>query len=67
MNVFGSTVGDYLEVIRQLNDAEGIAAYELNASCPNTNHGGMAFGTDPMHARRVGLALEADRQPPPHR
>ena len=45
-NVFGSNVGDYLEVIRQLNDAEGIAAYELNASCPNTNHGGMAFGTD---------------------
>ncbi|MGB0125402.1 MAG: dihydroorotate dehydrogenase [Silvibacterium sp.] len=48
VNVFGSTVGDYLEVIRQLNDAEGIAAYELNASCPNTNHGGMAFGTDPI-------------------
>lgn len=46
VNVFGSTVGDYLDVIRQLNDAEGIAAYELNASCPNTNHGGMAFGTD---------------------
>jgi dihydroorotate dehydrogenase (NAD+) catalytic subunit len=48
VNVFGSTVGDYLEVIRQLNDAEGIAAYELNASCPNTNHGGMAFGIDPI-------------------
>jgi dihydroorotate dehydrogenase (NAD+) catalytic subunit len=48
VNVFGSTVADYLHVIRQLNDAEGIAAYELNASCPNTNHGGMAFGTDTM-------------------
>jgi dihydroorotate dehydrogenase (NAD+) catalytic subunit len=48
VNVFGSTVGDYLEVIRRLNDAEGIAAYELNASCPNTDHGGMAFGTDPV-------------------
>jgi dihydroorotate dehydrogenase (NAD+) catalytic subunit len=46
VNVFGNQVDDYLEVIRQLNDAEGIAAYELNASCPNTNHGGMAFGTD---------------------
>jgi len=41
-------VTDYTEVIQQLNDAEGIAAYELNASCPNTNHGGMAFGTDPV-------------------
>jgi dihydroorotate dehydrogenase (NAD+) catalytic subunit len=48
VNVFGSQVTDYLEVIRLLNDAEGIAAYELNASCPNTNHGGMAFGTDPV-------------------
>jgi dihydroorotate dehydrogenase (NAD+) catalytic subunit len=48
VNVFGNQVTDYLEVIRQLNDAEGIAAYELNASCPNTDHGGMAFGTDPV-------------------
>jgi dihydroorotate dehydrogenase (NAD+) catalytic subunit len=48
VNVFGERVIDYLEVIRELNDAEGIAAYELNASCPNTDHGGMAFGTDPM-------------------
>lgn len=46
VNVFGNQVEDYLEVIRQLNDAEGIAAYELNASCPNTHHGGMVFGTD---------------------
>ncbi len=45
-NVFGYTVEDCLEVIRVLNDAEGIAMYELNASCPNTSHGGMVFGTD---------------------
>jgi dihydroorotate dehydrogenase (NAD+) catalytic subunit len=48
VNVFGNQVTDYLEVIQQLNAAEGIAAYELNASCPNTDHGGMAFGTDPV-------------------
>lgn len=46
-NVFGFTVDDYLAVIEQLNDAEGIAAYELNASCPNTQHGGLTFGADP--------------------
>ncbi|MHB1020875.1 MAG: dihydroorotate dehydrogenase [Acidobacteriaceae bacterium] len=46
-NVFGNEVADYLDVIRTLNEAEGIAAYELNASCPNTSHGGMVFGTDP--------------------
>jgi dihydroorotate dehydrogenase (NAD+) catalytic subunit len=46
VNVFGYTVGDYIEVISRLNDAEGIAAYELNVSCPNVHAGGMTFGTD---------------------
>ena len=46
-NVFGFTIDDCVEVIRVLNDAPGIAMYELNASCPNTSHGGMVFGTDP--------------------
>ncbi|HEX7158374.1 MAG TPA: dihydroorotate dehydrogenase, partial [Edaphobacter sp.] len=46
-NVFGFTVDDCIEVIRVLNTAPGIAMYELNASCPNTSHGGMVFGTDP--------------------
>ncbi len=46
-NVFGFTIEDCLEVIHALNDAPGIAMYELNASCPNTSHGGMVFGTDP--------------------
>jgi dihydroorotate dehydrogenase (NAD+) catalytic subunit len=47
VNVFGYTVDDYLAVIEQLNTADGIAAYELNASCPNTRHGGLIFGADP--------------------
>ncbi len=46
-NVFGFSVNDCVEVIRVLNDTPGIALYELNASCPNTSHGGMVFGTDP--------------------
>jgi dihydroorotate dehydrogenase (NAD+) catalytic subunit len=46
-NVFGYTMEDCVEVIHILNDAPGIAMYELNASCPNTSHGGMVFGTDP--------------------
>jgi len=45
-NVFGYAVEDYVEVARILNDAEGLAAYELNVSCPNTKHGGLAFGVD---------------------
>jgi dihydroorotate dehydrogenase (NAD+) catalytic subunit len=46
-NIFGFTIPDCLEVIEALNDVPGIALYELNASCPNTAHGGMVFGTDP--------------------
>ena len=46
VNVFGSTVGEYIAVIERLNEAEGIAAYELNVSCPNVHAGGMAFGSD---------------------
>ena len=47
VNVFGYTVGEYIAVIERLNRAEGIAAYELNVSCPNVHAGGMAFGSDP--------------------
>ena len=47
VNVFGHTVNEYVEVIDRLNDAEGISAYELNASCPNVQAGGMTFGADP--------------------
>ena len=47
VNVFGDTVGEYVAVIERLNEAAGIAAYELNVSCPNVHAGGMAFGSDP--------------------
>jgi dihydroorotate dehydrogenase (NAD+) catalytic subunit len=46
-NVFGYTLEDYVEVIRTLEDAEGLAGYELNISCPNVKKGGMQFGCDP--------------------
>lgn len=46
VNVFGFQLEDYVEVVEKLNRAEGIAAYELNISCPNTEQGGMVFGTD---------------------
>lgn len=46
-NVFGYAVEDYCEVVRVLEDAPGLAGYELNVSCPNTKCGGMFFSTDP--------------------
>ena len=46
-NVFGYTRADYERTIEILNQGVGIAAYELNVSCPNTAHGGIQFGSDP--------------------
>jgi dihydroorotate dehydrogenase (NAD+) catalytic subunit len=46
-NVFGYAPEDYVEVIRVLEDAEGLSGYELNVSCPNTKHGGIVFSSDP--------------------
>ncbi|MBV8818548.1 MAG: dihydroorotate dehydrogenase [Acidobacteriaceae bacterium] len=47
-NVFGYALEDYAEVIRILEDGEGMSGYELNVSCPNTKHGGMFFSSDPV-------------------
>lgn len=52
-NVFGYSREEYESVIRILNDGEGIAAYELNVSCPNTKQGGISFGSDPHMLEEV--------------
>jgi dihydroorotate dehydrogenase (NAD+) catalytic subunit len=63
-NVFGYTREDYLETIHILNDAEGITAYELNVSCPNTHEGGMVFGTNrTMLEELVANCKSAARRP----
>ena len=45
-NVFGKSVEEYTEVVRRLDAAEGLAAYEVNLSSPNSKGGGMVFGSD---------------------
>lgn len=52
-NIFGYAREDYERTIEILNDGEGIAAYELNVSCPNTAHGGLQFGSDPRSLDEV--------------
>ena len=52
-NIFGYTREDYERTIEILNDGEGIAAYELNVSCPNTAYGGLQFGSDPRSLDEV--------------
>ena len=64
-NVFGYTLEDYVEVIRALEDAEGLTGYELNISCPNVKRGGMQFGNDPgMVFEVVGAARQAASKRP---
>ena len=46
VNVVGFTLDEYAQVIAGLDTLEGIAAYELNLSCPNTAHGGIEFGAE---------------------
>src|SRR5882672_104433 len=63
-NVFGYSVEEYVGVIRILEEAEGLAAYELNISCPNTTHGGLQFGSDPqMVSEVVAAARGAAKRP----
>ena len=53
VNVSGSSVEDYGECASRINDLDKIPAIELNISCPNVKHGGMAFGTTVAGATSV--------------
>jgi len=50
VNFFGNTQDEYGEVAARLDDVPGVAALEMNISCPNVKHGGIVFGTDPKAA-----------------
>ena len=63
-NVFGYTPEDYTAAIHILNQGEGIAAYELNVSCPNTKRGGIQFGTDPVLLEEVVADAKSASQRP---
>jgi len=56
-NIFGETVEEYVAVARAVSAAQGVAALELNISCPNTERGGRVFGCDPDGTRRVVSAV----------
>lgn len=44
VNIAGHSVDEYAEIARRLDGAPGVAAIEINISCPNVDQGGMAFG-----------------------
>ena len=58
VNILGDTVEEYREITRMLADTEGIAALEVNISCPNVKKGGVAFGNDPRMAAAVTSAVK---------
>jgi dihydroorotate dehydrogenase (NAD+) catalytic subunit len=64
-NVFGRSIAEYVGVIRVLEGAEGLAAYELNISCPNVEQGGIEYTTDPtLTAAVVSAARQAAKTRP---
>ena len=63
-NVFGRNAEEYAEVVRHLEAVDGLAAYELNISCPNVACGGIQFGSNPqMAAQVVSAARRVSRRP----
>ena len=63
-NVWGDTEEEFVEVVRALEEAEGLAAVELNISCPNVARGGMLFGNSPpATASLVARVRAATRRP----
>ena len=62
VNICGTTLDEYVEVARILSDAEGVAAIELNISCPNIKEGGITFGcslTGTLRRRQRGAQGDA--------
>ena len=58
-NVSGFGVEEYAYTCEKLDKQEGVGIIEVNISCPNVSHGGMAFGTDPKAAAEVTRAVKA--------
>ena len=62
-NISGSSVEDYGELAKLL-DVDGVAAIELNISCPNVKDGGIIFGTSPKAASQVTSAAKKNTHKP---
>ena len=63
VNISGNTVKDYAQLAHKLDDS-GVAALEINISCPNVKKGGLAFGTQPKMAAGVVEAVRAETDLP---
>lgn len=59
VNIAGASIADYIEVAQVVSQVPGVAALELNISCPNVKQGGLAFGADPDTAATVTREVKA--------
>ena len=57
VNMMGDTLQEFVELATALDTVESVSALEMNISCPNVEHGGLAFGRDPNHAAQVTQAV----------
>jgi dihydroorotate dehydrogenase (NAD+) catalytic subunit len=64
VNVAGATDSDYEQVVEALEEVEGIAGFEINVSCPNVKHGGLALGTDPKLVAGITRSLRSRTKKP---
>jgi len=58
VNVFAYSTEDYVRCVEILNEGDGVSAYELNISCPNTRCGGIVYGSDPKLTEEVVSACK---------
>jgi dihydroorotate dehydrogenase (NAD+) catalytic subunit len=58
-NIFATTAEDFAALARRLDGEDGVAALELNVSCPNVEEGGLLFGCDALASARVTAAVRA--------
>lgn len=64
VNVCGRSVEDYVEVVERLGEEKKVSMLEINVSCPNVKHGGIAFGTDPHALEEITRAVKAKAKQP---
>ena len=57
-NISGFSEEEYVRCVERLTEEEQVAILEINISCPNVRHGGMAFGTDPAAAAQITRAVK---------
>ncbi len=64
VNVAGALDSDYEAVVERLEDVQGVDGFEINVSCPNVSHGGMALGTDPRLVAALTRSLRSRTKKP---